>query len=106
MFLLIIIQAMLYARAANIITPEEKDVDTKKYFFSNYKLFFYMLIAIGIANSLMRYFVYDDNQAIWVRPLAIVLSLICIVFNRVWVRTPIMILFLILGALLLVKGML
>lgn len=104
MFLLIIVQAMLYARAANIITPEEKDVDTKKYFLSNYKSFFYLLVAISIVNSLLRYFVYDDNQAIWVRPLAIVLALICIVFNRVWVRTPIMIVFLILGALLLVNG--
>lgn len=104
MFILIILQAMMYARAANIITPEEKDVDTKQYFFANYKEFFYMIAFIGVLNALMRYFVYDDNQAVWLRPIAVVLALICAFVNRKWLRVIIMTFLLIISALILVSG--
>ena len=36
-FYLIIGQAMLYAQAANVITPDDKDSDTKQYFFQGKK---------------------------------------------------------------------
>lgn len=104
MFLLIIVQAMLYARAANIITPEEKDVDTKNYFFSSYKEFFYMIAVIGVVNILMQYFIYDDQQAIWLRPIGVIIALTCALVNKVWVRTTLMAFTLIIAALVLIVG--
>jgi len=50
LFLLIIAQAMLFARAANIITPEEKHEDTKAYFFSILKPFFILVAVIAFFN--------------------------------------------------------
>jgi len=104
LFLLIIAQAMLYARTANIITPEEKHVNTKEYFFSIIKPFFLLIAVIAFFNLLMQYFVYDDHQSIWLRPLGIVLALICAFVNRVWVRTLIMAFFLLIAVLTLIMG--
>ncbi len=104
LFLVIIAQAMLYARAANIITPEEKHVDTKKYFFSIYKSFFILFAVIAFFNILMQYFVYNDHQSVWYRPLGIVLALVCVYVNRVWVRTLIMVFYLLIAILSLIMG--
>ena len=106
LFLLIIGQAMLYARAANVITPEEKHVDTKAYFFSIQKSFFLLFVVIAIFNMLMQYFVYDDHQSEWVRPLGIVLALICAYSKNVWVRALIMVFYLIMAILSLIMGVL
>jgi len=104
MFILIILQAMLYARSANVITPEEKDVDTKEYFFRIYKQYFYLMAAIATINTLMRYFIYDDQQAVWLRPLIVVFAFLCALVNRVWLRTSILIFLLIIGILVLMFG--
>lgn len=104
LFLLIIGQAMLYARAANIITPEEKHEDTKKYFFSIVKPFFLLFAVIAFFNVLLQYFVYDDQQSTWVRPLGIVLALICAYVDKVWVRTVILVFYLMMAVLSLIMG--
>lgn len=106
LFLLIIGQAMFYARAANIITPEEKHEDTKAYFFSIQKSFFLLLAVIAIFNMLMQYFVYNDHQSEWVRPLGIALSLICAFSKNVWVRSSIMVFYLVMAVLVLIAGIL
>ena len=104
LFILIIAQAMLYARAANIITPEEKHVDTKAYFFSIIKPFFILFAVIAFFNMLMQYFVFDDHQSGWIRPAGIVLALICAYVDKVWVRTTIMAFFLFIAVTSLIMG--
>lgn len=106
LFLLIIAQAMLYARAANIITPEEKHVNTKEYFFSIQKSFFLLFAAIAFFNMLMQYFVYNDHQSEWVRPIGIALSLVCAFTKNVWVRTSVMVFFLLMAVASLIMGVL
>ncbi len=89
-FYLIIGQAIMYAQTAYVITPEEKDADTKQYFHSVKKLFFLLLAGTIIVNVIIRYAVFDDDRAIWLRPLAVVLLLICAYVDKLWVRTIIL----------------
>ena len=91
-FFLIIIQAILYSRVAAIITPEERDVDTKKYFLSVRIKFFWFLSIITIYGMIMRYFVYDDQSTFWLRPLIIVFYLSAAYTNKDWLRMSILIL--------------
>ncbi len=85
-FFFIIIQAIIFAKAAAIITPEEKDVDTKEYYFDVRKSFFLLLSGMTIYGILLQYFVYDDHSPSWLRPLAILFYLICGFSNKYWLR--------------------
>lgn len=85
-FFFIIIQAIIFAKIAALITPEEKDIDTKEYFFNVRKLFFLLLSAMAVYGIIMQYFVYDDHSPSWLRPLAIVFYLICGFSNNYWLR--------------------
>jgi hypothetical protein len=88
-FFIVIAQAILYAQAANIITPEEKHVDTRDYFFSIKKSFFLTLGSTTLMNLLVNYFVLADDREIWIRPTAFALVLVCAFVDKVWVRTTI-----------------
>ena len=90
-FFLIIIQAVLFSRAAAIITPEQKDVDTKGYFMEIRVKFFWLISFIVIYGMLMRYFIYDDQTIYWLRPIAIALYLSAAYSNKYWLRMSIMI---------------
>ena len=85
-FFIIIAQAMLYAQAAGVITPEEKDTDTREYFFDVKKTFFLILAVVTAWNLLVQYVVFDDHREPWIRPTGIILSLICAYVDRIWVR--------------------
>ena len=90
-FFLIIIKAVIFARAAAIITPEEKDVDTEKYFIDIRVKFFWFLSFITIYGMVMNYFVYDDHTIYWLRPMLIVFYLAVAYSNKYWLRVAIMI---------------
>lgn len=85
-FFFIIIQAIIFAKVAAIITPEEKDVDTKEYYFNVRRTFFLLLSAMTVYGILMQYFVYDDQSPSWLRPLAIVFYIICGFSSKYWLR--------------------
>lgn len=89
-FYVLIVQAIIIARIATIITPEEKHVDTKKYFYSIYKKFFLFLALSAFINMLSQYFIYNDNSPLWIRPLLISLMLVCAYNNKVWIRTTVL----------------
>lgn len=91
-FYLIIGQAIMFAQTAYVITPEEKDADTKKYFFSIRKLFFLLLAGTTTVNIIIRYAVFDDERVTWLRPLVIALLLICAFTDNKWIRTIILVL--------------
>jgi len=87
-FFLIIGQAMIYAQAANIITPGEQDSDTKAYFFKIRKKFFLILVGVILANMLLQFVVFDDHRT-WIRVIGLPLFLACAYIDKLWVRSSI-----------------
>ena len=85
-FFMIITQAILFAKIASLITPEEKDVDTKAYFFQVCKLLFWLLSAVAMYGIIMRRLVFDDHSFAWIHPLLIVFYLTAAYSNKTWVR--------------------
>lgn len=88
-FFMIIIQAILFAQIVAVITPEEKDVNTKEYFLENKTKFFILIAVTVVMNELMRILVFDDHRPSWVRPSVFVLVLVCAFYDNKWIRTGI-----------------
>lgn len=88
-FFLIIAQAILFAQAAYVLTPEEKDIDTRKYFHDIRKKFFIIITAITAYNILVQFLIYQDDR-LYVRLIGVVLFAICIFVDKVWVRVGIL----------------
>ncbi|MFY0628178.1 MAG: hypothetical protein JXR07_17905 [Reichenbachiella sp.] len=93
-FVLIIVQAILYARGAGLITPEEKDEDTEAYFMEVRKQFFFLMAAIVLVNLLIQVIVKDDQTPIWFRLGMFVLALILALWDNKKFRVTIMIMLL------------
>ncbi len=87
-FFLIIGQAMIYAQAANVITPDKKDSDTKEYFFKIRKSFFLVIVGIITMNIILQFVVFDDQRT-WIRLLGIPLFLACAFIDKLWLRTTV-----------------
>jgi hypothetical protein len=85
-FILIILKAILVAQIAAIITPEEKDINTKEYFLSNRVQFFLMISALVIFNIVLQEFFYDDHRPWVIRSAILALSLACVFINKSWIR--------------------
>ena len=98
-FFLIIAQAIMIAMLARIITPEEKDVDTKAYFFSIRKNFFILAAVAVTYNVFLSYTLYVDERALWVRLLAIGLYLVVGFSNKFWLRITVLAFVLVMGIL-------
>ena len=87
-FFLIIGQAMLYAKASGVITPDDEDKDTKAYFFQIRKSFFIIMALAIILNILLQFIVIDDER-LPLRITGIVLMLACVFVNKLRVRTAV-----------------
>ena len=85
-FFLIIGQAMVYAQAANVITPDDKDSDTKEYFFKIRKTFFLIIVGSILVNLLLQFVVFDDHK-FWLRITGIPLILVCAFIDKIWLRS-------------------
>ncbi len=85
-FILIISQSILYARGASIITPEEKDTDTKAYFMSIKKNFFLVMAGTSLCNMLIQFVVQEDNRPVWFRTIMIALAVSLAYWDRMWFR--------------------
>ena len=85
-FILTILKAILLAQIAAIITPEEKDTNTRDYFLSVRVQFFLMVSAFIIFNSLLQEFFYNDHRPWAIRAAILSLSLACVFFNKAWIR--------------------
>ena len=90
-YFLLIIQAVLYSRAAAIITPEEKDIDTKNYYMAIKKPFFLILASIAALLIFYQLAFYDDGHILWVRFLAIPLLIGCAFIDNAWLRNGVLI---------------
>ena len=91
-FVLIIFQSILYARGAGIITPEEKDTDTKAYFMSVKKSFFLLMASISLCNMLIQFVVREDNRPVWFRLIMVVLAISLAYWDKLWYRMTILVL--------------
>jgi hypothetical protein len=90
-YFMIIVQAILYYSAASILSPEEKDVDTKLYFMSIKKSFFLLLTLIALTLIFMQFVVYNDEHIVWIRFVAIALFLGCAFVENAWLRNGVLI---------------
>jgi len=88
-FVMILLQALIYYQLAGILTPDKYDIDTKKYFYRIRKGLFIVwtvLISIAIFN---QYFILDDKY--YLRFLLLPLTLAC-AWLPLWYRTIVIIL--------------
>ena len=102
-FVLIIIQSIILSRIAAIITPEEKDADTKSYFMSVRVPFYLLTTLLGVYNVLLHTLVFDCHQPLVFSVIGIILLLSCAIFDKPWLRWftwPIVVVF---GVITLVK---
>lgn len=98
-FYLIIGQAMVYAQAANVITPDQGDKDTKAYFEKVRRNFFLIIVFSILVNILLQFVVFDDQRLI-LRLTGIPLMLACAFIDKIWVRTSVGLYYVVLTILL------
>ena len=104
MFLLLIGQAMLYAQASTVLTPEEKHLDAKEYFMSIRRVFFMIITGIILFNYLLNQFVYHNTDRQILRLFGVFIVGILIIYDRKWVRLTILGILIILMFLVLLNG--
>ena len=90
-FILIILQSIMYARGAAIITPEASDTDTKLYFMSIRKPFFTLIAGIVICNMLIHFIVREDNKPVWFRLILVAFSLTLAYWDKLWLRMTVLV---------------
>ena len=100
-FYVLVLQSIIVARIAAVITPEEKHINTKKYFFEIKKSFFLLLALSGFINLMSQYFVFDDRSPIYLRPILILIMLSCAFYDKVWFRTTMLSLLFLLSGILI-----
>ena len=98
-FFMIIGQAILLAKIAAVITPEDKDEDTERYFFDIRKTFFWLLSAATFFEFVLQYTVYNNNAPSWLKATAIIIYLSVAYSNKFWVRLILLVIALILAGL-------
>ena len=84
--ILVVVQAILFSKAASIITPEESDLDTKSYYHKNYKFFIAMVISVFAFAWLNEFVIYDDRSNTYVRPFGLVLAGVSVFWDNKWYR--------------------
>lgn len=90
-FYVLVLQSIIVARIAAVITPEERHINTKKYFMEIKRGFFLLLALSAFVNLLSQFFVYDDSTPILIRPILIIFMLACAFIDKVWFRTIILV---------------
>lgn len=84
-FFVIIVQAILYAQTSAVLTPEDSDLDGKKYFMDNKRTFFLLIAATALMAIIVQFVVFQDHRT-WVPLIAIPLFIICAFYDKLWYR--------------------
>ena len=85
--LLVLVQAILFAKSAELLTPEEKDTDTKAYYEGVVRYVILLQVLVFAIAGLNEILMYDDRQNVIVRPISIALGLVAVFWpNRVYRR--------------------
>lgn len=95
-FFVIIIQAIVYAQTSAVLTPEDVHVDGKKYFIENKRSFFLLIAFATTMNIIVQFVVFDDDRT-WIRLIGIPLFVISAFYERVWYRTALGVLLVVLA---------
>ncbi len=90
-FYLVVFQAIIVSVLTSTISPEEKDIDTKKYFLEIRNSFFLLFAIYMISAIFMRYYVFNETEPAWIRPLGLLIFLICAYTNKYWLRISLLI---------------
>ncbi|MGL1885547.1 MAG: hypothetical protein OCD76_03440 [Reichenbachiella sp.] len=90
-FVLIIAQAVLYARGANILTPEKSDEDTELYFMKHKKYFFLIIAGIVFSNMVLQLTIQKDSIPVWYRLIWLTVTFALAFWDKVWFRNIILV---------------
>ena len=85
-FILIIIQAVVYAQAVAVLTPEDESISAKEYFTSKQKTFFILLALSALVNMAVEFVVFEDSKML-LRLISIPLLIACAYLNKIWLRS-------------------
>jgi len=99
-FVILIVQSILIAQLAAVLTPEDKDHDAEHYFHKERKLLFLIGICIVLVNTVSEFFVFDDHR-FWQRMLNLPLFTACYFIDSKWLRTSVAVFLFSLGAVYL-----
>ena len=76
--LLVLLQAILFAKSAEMLTPEEKDTDTKVYYEGVIRYVILLQVFVFMIAGINEILIFDDRQNYIVRPVAIALGIIAV----------------------------
>ena len=83
---LVIAQAILFAKSAELITPEEKDTDTRTYYEGVIKYVILLQVLVFVIAGINEILIYDDRQNMYVRPVGIILGLVAVFWPNKYYR--------------------
>ena len=89
--LLVLVQAILFAKSAEMLTPEEKDKDTRAYYEGVVRYVILLQILVFAIAGLNEILMYDDRQNVYLRPASIVLGLVAVFWPNKFYRRFILI---------------
>ncbi len=85
--LLIVLQSILFAKAVELLTPEEKDKDFQAYYTHVARYFILMIVLVFTLSWAAEYFIYDDRDKYeFIRPLSLLLGFIAVFWQNKWYR--------------------
>ena len=84
--LLVLLQAILFAKSAEMLTPEEKDTDTKAYYEGVIRYVILLQVFVFMIAGINEILIFDDRQNYIVRPLAIALGIIAVFWPNKYYR--------------------
>lgn len=84
--LLVLLQAILFAKSAEMLTPEEKDTDTKAYYEGVIRYVILLQVFVFMIAGINEILIFDDRQNYIVRPVAIALGIIAVFWPNKYYR--------------------
>ena len=78
-FTVYLISPLLFAQSVFVLTPEEADTDTRKYFFANQRTFFIIYTCFMVSNAILALFIEENVIFQYMRGIAF-LPFILVIF--------------------------
>ena len=99
-FTIYLLSPLLFAQSVFVLTPEENDKDTKKYFLDNQKPFFTLYLSFMIINSILSTIISENAMFMYMRGIAIIPFIFVIFYPKIWLRAAILGLYFIFAAII------
>jgi biotin transporter BioY len=85
-YLMTIGKAVIVAQIAAVITPEDKDIDHKEYFFTVRRTVFLLISVLILVNFALQEFFYNDERPLIIRGILILATVSNAIWDKVWLR--------------------